>query len=296
MHNLTWNDLELFLAIAQRGSLSAASQKLQVNQSTLSRRLSDLERRLGAALFVRTREGTTMTALGRAWLEPALHAERGFIEAAQAAISAQELISGEVTITAPEAISNHLIVPAMGALWKAHPQLKVTLLSSGQLVDLNRLEADLAVRFVKPTQGELVSRRLSTTRFIACAHERLWPSLQGEAPKRWPWLGFIKDRAHPAEDKWMERHQIEPIFRASSWPTLLQAASCGLGAFWVSEQLLSIAPSLEGFVALPISPAPDFEITLWLVTHERLRQTPRINATWTWLEQIFASPRADLTR
>lgn len=291
MHNLTWHDLELFLAIAQHGSLSAASQKLKVNQSTLSRRLSDLERRLGAALFVRTREGTTMTALGRAWLEPALNAERGFIEAAQAAVSAQELISGEVTITAPEAISNHMIVPALGTLRKAHPQLKVTLLSSGQLVDLNRLEADLAVRFVKPTQGELVCRRLNTTRFIACAHERLWPALQGEDPKRWPWLGFIKERTHPAEAKWMERHQIEPIFRASSWPTLLQAATCGLGAFWMSEQLLWSSPSLEGFVALPVGPALDYEITLWLVTHERLRQSPRIHATWTWLEQLFTHAR-----
>src|SRR6185503_18701311 len=69
--DISWEDVRLFLTVAEHGSLTEAARRLQIGQPTASRRLAELEERLGYPLFSRSVEGTSLTSHGERWLEPA---------------------------------------------------------------------------------------------------------------------------------------------------------------------------------------------------------------------------------
>lgn len=164
MSKLNWDEIRIFLAVARSQRLQAAARQLQLDHSTVSRRIDQLEQALGMRLLERSPRGTTITEEGRQLMR---HAEK--MEAA--ARSVQELkslntgvVSGVVRVASPEAFGLHIIARNLPLLRELYPALELELIPEFRSVSLSRHEADVAISFSRPRRGNLVSAKLTDYR------------------------------------------------------------------------------------------------------------------------------------
>src|SRR5690349_15631934 len=168
---LDWDDVRVFAAVARAESLSAGARDVGLDRSTASRRITSLEAAVGARLFLRTRDGLRLSAVGIRLRE---HAERMAGEARALVTSAADggrSASGLVRIATTEALAATLVRRGLLELRGAHPDLEVELLGANRVVDLARGEADLALRVTKTAEPSLRVRRVARLPFHAVAGE-----------------------------------------------------------------------------------------------------------------------------
>ncbi len=289
---VSWNDVQLFLVLYRSRTLGAAAHTLQVDPSTVSRRLAALEATLDAALFDRGRHGLTPTAAAHDLAPAAEGVEAGVAQFAYAAEGLERAVEGEVRIACPPDVAEILVLPALQALRQAHPGLRATLIPGEAVVDLTRREADLALRIVRPTRGDLVFKRLLEVRWLLAASPALATGLAPLTAVRLAdaaWISWGEALAQTPMGTWLAAHTHHPpALRTDSLATQVSAVSAGLGVG------LLPAPTIahHGLVALPLpeptaTPLPHND--LWLVTHRALRRVPRIRATWDALLAQAAS-------
>ena len=157
---LDWDAVRLFLAVARAGSLTAAAERTGLSQPTLGRRLDALERATGATLFVRGRRGVVPTDAGAALLVRAKAMERE-ADAFQRAATGRRLDpSGDVRVTASRVVATYLLPRIVAALAESDPLIRVDVVAADEVANLLRRDADVAVRMVRPTQPELIARKV----------------------------------------------------------------------------------------------------------------------------------------
>ena len=166
-----WGDLRYFLELSRSGTLAAAARKLRVDYTTVGRRLAALEQDLGAKLFERTPEGLILTEAGEGIRAAAEEMEQAAILVEQRALGADRKLAGAVRVATTEMLGQVVVLPAVRALHEIHPQIRVDLATGAYRLDLARREADVALRYLRPESGELVSRRVARVakRWIASA-------------------------------------------------------------------------------------------------------------------------------
>lgn len=157
---MNWDDVQLFLAVHRAGTLRGAAQRLGIDQTTVGRRLTGLERSLGSRLFLRTTGGWTLTDSGRQALPTAEGMERLAVSFERRSEGADNRMAGEVRVTTTDALAMDFVVPAIERLRTTHPDISVILSTTTRLLDLARREADVAVRTLRPEQPDLIVRRL----------------------------------------------------------------------------------------------------------------------------------------
>ena len=155
-----WDDVRFFLAVAKTGSFSAAATQLNTKQTTVGRRIQALERRLGAKLFDRHRHGMEVTPAARGVLVQAesMMSNATSIERHLAGLDRE--MAGVVRIASTEGIAAHWLVPRLGQLRRSHPDIIVQVIAGDQVLDLATRQADLAIRFFRPTSNQLVAARV----------------------------------------------------------------------------------------------------------------------------------------
>lgn len=232
MH-VSWADAQLFLAVAETGSLSAAAKQLRVTQPTVSRRLQDLERAIGEPLFVRSVEGTTLTNLGERMLAPTRRMAEEAGELERIAAGADEQPRGIVRITAAPGAAYAWLTPFAARLRKLLPEIRLEVTATVAYVDLARREADLALRFDRPPQRDLVSLAQLDDPVVAFAARRYVATL----PKRYAladvaWIGWPPALAHLPPNPQLARliPGFQPIFTSDDFLVQLGAAEAGVGA------------------------------------------------------------------
>ncbi|MGQ0333207.1 LysR family transcriptional regulator [Halomonas elongata] len=157
---MNWDDVRFFLAVYRAGTLRGAAQRLALDQTTVGRRLTGLERTLGSRLFLRTKGGLTLTDSGRQVLPTAENMERLAVSFERLSEGADERVAGEVRVTTTDALAVDFVVPAIERLRTTHPDIRVILSTTTRLLDLARREADVAVRTLRPEQPDLIVRQL----------------------------------------------------------------------------------------------------------------------------------------
>ena len=155
--NIEWDDIRLFLAIAEAGSLSAAARELGVGQATVSRRLAEMEEGLGQQLFARSVEGTSLTPTAEAMLEPARRMAETAGEIARVAEHGDSAPQGVVRLTAPPGVAFDFVAPFAASLRTRLPEVRLEVRSAIQYLDLSRREADLALRMRPASERDLVT-------------------------------------------------------------------------------------------------------------------------------------------
>lgn len=234
--DISWDDVRLFLAVAQTGSLTAASRRLQMTQPTISRRLSELEAQLGEPLFVRGVEGTTLTAYGERMLEPARRMAEWAAEVERTAEHVERTPAGVVKITASPGVSFDFLAPFSVYLKKKLPDIQLEVISTVQYLDLTRREADLALRTQKSTQRDHVNLVGLEFDVAAFASESYIAKLK--SPYTFTdihWIAWAPPFTNlPPGPQLSERIAgFRPVFTSDDFLVQLRAAEAGIGAIFM---------------------------------------------------------------
>jgi len=163
------SDVEVFAAIAESGSLSAAARRLGLSPMTVSRRLASLENELDVRLVHRTTRSVSLTPEGEVFLPFSKTLLRAS-EAAKVILKASTgTASGTLKITAPTVFGQAVIMPLISGLLAENPALQVDLLLSDSIVDIVSLGIDVAIRIAPLRDSELIARALAPNPRVLCA-------------------------------------------------------------------------------------------------------------------------------
>ena len=290
-HGADWERYRAFLAVLREGSLSAAARALGMAQPTIRRRVEELERQVGTALFTRSPSGLEPTALSRELVAPAEAMAAAAAAFARTASAETGATSGVIRITASEVVGVEVLPRVLAELRAEHPGLVFELALTNRNEDLLRREADIAVRMVRPTQGALVARRVGTVELGLHAHRRVveaWGQPASLAGLRhFPVIGF--DRESPSS-RGLRAHGLDLrredfIFRTDGDLAHLAAIRAGIG-FGVCQ----VAIGRRDADLLRILPAA-FSVGLetWIVMHEDLRSVRRVKLAFDALHSALAA-------
>ncbi len=286
---LQWSDLQVFLAVHERGSIGAAAQALGINHSTVLRRIGRLEETLQVRLFDRLPSGYALTARGSAFVagigsvaEQIGHAERQ--------VTGDDLqLAGSVRLTAPDVFLPLLLDP-LREFQQRHPALRIELVEGNAFLNLSRHEADLAVRGSSRPPDNLIARPVGTLQTALYALAGRFTDSELADESAWRWIGHTEALAHLDSARWIER-QVPPeqvVLRVDSLAALTAAVAAGLGVGWLLRPLAAMHPQL-----VELRPAPaGFDTRVWVLCHPELRRVARIKALADALvSALAADPR-----
>jgi DNA-binding transcriptional LysR family regulator len=278
MDGIPWQDVELFLAVAESGSFSEAARRLRLGQATVSRRIAQLEDQLGEALFQRGVEGAIPTATAARLLPAARRMAEAAGELTRTLATGEPTPSGVVRIAAPPGVAWDFLVPFAAALRGPLPELRIEVRASIAHVDLGRHEADLALRNRPPTQGELVDLAQIRVPVGIFAHPELVAALPPEpGVGDLPWVCWAPpyDRLPPRPQLEAAIPGFEPRFTSDDFLVLWRAAELGLGAMFLGGTRHRFRRDTT-LVRAPI----ELGVTdvMHLVTAKALLRVPRVRA------------------
>src|SRR6185369_11705525 len=156
---MEWDDVKFFLAVARGGSLTAAARLLKTSAATVGRRIATLERTLGARLFDRGQTGYALTESGEAMRGKAEEVEEAMLSLEREAFGRDLRASGKVRVATAEDIATVIVAPRLSEFRQLHPGIVLEMVSSWDVVNLTRREADIAIRTVRPSEGDVVIRQ-----------------------------------------------------------------------------------------------------------------------------------------
>ena len=197
---MSWDDLQVFLATVRTGSYASAARALGVDPTTVGRRISALEAKLGARLFDRTPHRLEPTAVAMAIVPRAERIDAEVLAVEREASGADARVTGPVRITGSDGVVNEILVPALLALRQRHPGLAIELRAETRVLDLSRRETDVAIRLVRPTQASLIARRMGLLGFGIYAarsylDRRATPRSLADTADH-DWIGFEAELDH----------------------------------------------------------------------------------------------------
>ncbi len=157
------------LAVIRAGSLSAASRELGVPLATVSRHMTELERRLGTRLLHRSTRRLTLTAAGEEYAAACRRIVEQVEEAERVASGEYKAPRGELAITAPKVFGQRHVLPIATEFLKLYPEITINMRLSNSIFDLQEEQIDIGIRFGVLPDSSLVARRLGTVRKIIAA-------------------------------------------------------------------------------------------------------------------------------
>lgn len=159
-----WNQVRAFLATAEEGSLSAAARVLGQTQPTLSRQVAALETDLGVTLFERAGRAVALTEAGRELLGHVRAMGEAATRFSLTASGQSQSIEGRVVITATHAVAIYQLPPIIQRISSLAPDIEIEIITSSQVQDLTKREADISIRHARPQQPDLIAKLIGETR------------------------------------------------------------------------------------------------------------------------------------
>lgn len=293
-----WNDLRHFLAVAREGSTLAAARKLQVNQSTVHRRLAALEKALGCSLVERHPAGYRLTELGA---QLRSHAERieDDVGALQRHIAGSDRgMIGRIRMTCSTAVGHRLMKSGLlDAFSKRYPGLKVEVIMTERLLSLADGQADVAIRGGVPTDETLVGKKIANVPWGLYA-TRAYIERNGRPRSpadldRHTTVGFIEAMTNHNAASWLRRHapNARICAEAGNIPSIFLAVKSGACLAPLPAPLGDGDDELQ----CVLGPVAELSYPMYLLTHRDLRRVPRINAFFDYcagkLRPILTKPQ-----
>ena len=289
---LDWTDLRYFLAVARTGSTLAAGRALGVSQTTAARRVAALEEALELTLFERRQSGYVLTPAGEALLDSAHRVETAAGAFADIAAAQTREISGTVKLTCEELYAVTVLAPILRDLREAHPGIRIELDTSDEVRDLGAGAADVALRSAKQLSGDgLVARRIAWDPWtVYCS--RAYAETNGIPRNRHQLKGHVLIGGGGTHiwryyRAWLQENDLEGavVMQHNTSMGLLSSVRAGMGLAALPSFIADRDPDL--IRCLP--PKPGGEMGLYLITHERLRHTPRVRAVMDFLGERLTS-------
>ena len=245
-----WDDLRIFLAVAQAGSLTIAAQVLKIDPATVSRRISRLEMTHTTPLFSKSPKGYELTEAG--------HGLVAHVDAAQSSFSAGlgalrgdgEGLMGQIRIGAPDGCANFLLPQVCGQITKDYPELDIQIVALPRVLNLTRREADMAIGVSQPTAGRLIVQKIADYRLHLAASVELWdkfkePKILNDL-RGLPTVGYVQDMIFDKELDYLEPLGLRRVQLASnSISVQMNLLRQGAGVGIVHDFALPFAPELR---------------------------------------------------
>lgn len=292
MQYVNWNDLRYLIAIARGRTLSGAARLMNVDDTTVSRRLGVLRRLLGDELCIRQPDGKfTLTDVG---VTVAGHAEVMEREAdliGDVVGSDHSSYAGTVRITSVPFLINRWLVPHLRDLLGSAPMLQIELIPESRDVNLDLREADIAIRFARPIAGgqKLLGRRIGSFAFAPYAAR----CVAAAQAKQLPWVGYEETMAHLPQAKWIANQvkkegNKKSALQVHDLETAAQAVVSGVGR----SLLPVLIADKEAFLRRLGEEVGEVSREVWLLTHRDRHALTRIRVVTDWIASLMASTRS----
>ena len=277
-----WALWRSFSAVVTDGSLSAAARRIGYSQPTLGRHIEALEQQLGVTLFDRTLQGLKPTETALRLYQAVQAAEAKLAEAVLMAEGSTGAIEGTVRITASTVVSHYILPALLRPIREEFPAIAIEIVPSDSIENLLLREADIAIRMVRPTQLELIAKKLGELPIVAAAH-----------------ASYLGTHGTPASPDDLTRHTLVGMdhsdliliaakqlgfglkrsdfaLRTDSQTGSWELLKAGLGIGFAQLGLVNDTPGMRAL--LPMIRIPPLEV--WLTTHRELFLSPRIRAIY----------------
>jgi len=274
MHDLDWDDLRFFLAVAARGSISGAAQELRTSHSTVLRRLASLEKKLGVRLFKRLPGGYAITSAGEQLRERLAGVTEQIAGAQRQLGGLDQRPSGIVRVTSTDTLTHGALMPLIGEFQRTHPQITLQVAVNNTFMSLTKREADVAIRPTRRPSENLVGRKVGYLQTALYASRSYWKAHARRPFAEHRWIVPDDTLAHLAQAQWVATHV--PAERvAVSVDTLLGMASAVRAGVGIGMLLTLLADQDDQLVRIR-EPEPQLDTDVWILTHADLKQVPRI--------------------
>jgi len=289
-----WDDLRIFLAVAQAGSLTIAAQVLKIDPATVSRRIFRLETAHATPLFLKSPKGYELNEAG--------HGLVAHVDAAQSSLNAGlgalrgggEGLSGQIRIGAPDGCANFLLPQVCEKITKDYPDLDIQIVALPRVFNLTRREADMAIGVSQPTAGRLIVQKIADYRLHLASSIVLWDKFK--EPKSLsdlrglPMVGYVQDMIFDKELDYLEPLGLQRVHLASnSISVQMNLLRQGAGVGIVHDFALPFAPELRRILTEQLTLKRSF----FLIRSADDRRNRRLNL---FAEVLLSGVRAEILR
>lgn len=273
---LEWNDLAVILAICRSGSLSGAARALGKTHSTVFRNINAIEEKTGVRFFDRFDHGYVMTDAGKTAMEFAERIEGEFHALGLEVLGQDTKLRGRIRVTSPEAFAEELAPGIIARFCRKHTDIQVDLSPGHGAVDLNKREAEVAIRATKAPPETSFGRKICDFRFALYATEDYMATAE-DKPLAERTFCLIEGTAAwlvPAVWKSKEQGENQTVFQCRASRAVQNAGAEGLGVVFLPCYVGDADPRL-----LRVSDTTaHLDMQLWVLTHPDLRNTARVRA------------------
>jgi DNA-binding transcriptional LysR family regulator len=278
---MDWDDLRFVLAVARQGSALRAARVLNVNQTTVIRRIAHIEADVGADLFESNQNGQVLTPLGQRVAAAAERVESEVAALEDAIAAQQRVISGSIRFTSSEVYANGIIVPFLKEFRKQYPGIAVELVAADRRLDLSRNEADVALRASsQPEGGGIVAQRVPDAGWAlycsrAYADEFSVPA-SPKALNGHSIIGLEGGMSNLPAFMWLKQNAPDASIstHSNSLTNLVSALKAGLGI----GPLPCFVGDAEPDLLRCFAPIPELTAQVWLIVREDIKQAPHVRA------------------
>jgi DNA-binding transcriptional LysR family regulator len=278
MDKLGWDDFRLVKAIADGGGLMGAAASLNVNHSTVFRRLGQIESAVGLALFERRKTGYIATPAGEEMATLATRMEEDVTTFSRRLAGREIEPTGEVRVTTSDTLFLDLMVPIFAAFRDRSPAIRLDIVLANQALNLSRRDADVAIRATDAPPETLVGRRVASLAWALYASAKTAkadPDRFSQANLyKGDWITLGDSMAHVKAARHVRDH-VAPeqiALKTSAVLGMAEGIEAGIGIGYIP---CFIGDQRPGLVRLGV-PEPDYSTGLWLLTHPDIKQTPRV--------------------
>jgi DNA-binding transcriptional LysR family regulator len=287
-----WDDLRIFHALVSAGSMNAAARRLGIGQPTVSRRLEQLESRIGARLVTRGADGVELTDVGeRIWAQVQIMQATAF-DIDRIANQADRADAGAVRISAPEGVAGYWIARHLPSFMEANPRITVELTTRTE-GDTRVDHADISLQTQESKRMSLVATELATLHYTPFASRRY---LETYGPPNGladvlnhriaDLVSYSQQREQWPKEASAIKEMMQPTLTSDSSLALAEATKAGAVIAMMPTYAARLEPNL-----VHIDMELNVPITLWMVYHPDQRRVARVRKMLDWLREIFDSAR-----
>lgn len=289
--NINWDNLRLFLAVARAESAQEAARRIDIDHSTLTRRIHRLEQEIGTQLFSRTSTGHQLTPAGQQFLQYIDRVENTLVRAEAEIGGGSGTLTGPVRLGATDGFGSYFIAPHLTRFCDQHPKISVELIAAPRFVNLSKREADLAINIERPHGNSDVVCKLSDYRLrLYATREYLAkspPIHSAHDLEVHRLIGYVDELAFSPELGWLRKlapNAFTPL-RSTSIVAQYIAARQGRGLAVLPCYLAAEDPKLFPVLKDDI----DIVRTFWLAAPAERRKLAKVQALWNFLKAVVVA-------
>lgn len=269
MHNMNWDDLRYFIEVVRSGNVTEAGLRLGVNQSTVSRRIAQLENQLGKALFDRTAKGWLITPVGEKIVMLAEEMANQANAIHRKIESDSEDVSGVIKLTVSDVCAKRFVFPVIRDFKRDYPDVDFVLIAAEDVLNLAGREADIAIHAIMEPPPNVVGKRICRLAYSVYGHPELVKNLSTEMPPCITWIG---DGA--TLPNWITKNfpKLKRAYRTNSSVAMFEMCREGLGLALLP---CSLADEADELVHVPVEHI-ESGYDVWVLSHVDLRTTARV--------------------